>query len=68
MFKIVVPSSSFEGERCGVTFRKGEGETESREVAEMLAALGYEVEGLEKAKATPKKTATKKKATPKKED
>lgn len=67
MFKIVVPSSSFEGERCGVTFRKGEGETESQEVAEMLAALGYEVEGLETAKATPKKTATKRK-TPKKED
>ncbi|NRQ71934.1 hypothetical protein HQK17_27845 [Bacillus cereus] len=65
MFKIVVPSSSFEGERCGVTFRKGEGETESREIAEMLAGLGYEVEGLEKA--TPKKTATKRK-TPKKED
>ncbi|PGM50813.1 hypothetical protein [Bacillus thuringiensis] len=67
MFKVVVPSSSFEGERCGVTFRKGVGETESREVAEMLADLGYEVEGLEKAKATPKKAAAKRK-TPKKED
>lgn len=66
MFKIVVPSASFEGERNGVKFRKGIGETESREVAESLALLGYAVEGLETAKATPKK-ATKKKATPKKE-
>ncbi|PFI26681.1 hypothetical protein COK07_29265 [Bacillus thuringiensis] len=66
MFKIIVPSSSFEGERNGVEFRKGIGETESREVAETLASLGYKVEGFETAKATPKK-ATKRK-TPKKED
>ncbi|MDF9638795.1 MULTISPECIES: hypothetical protein [Bacillus cereus group] len=67
MFKVIVPSSSFEGVRCGVQFRKGVGETESREVAEVLAGFGYVVEGLE-AKATPKKTAPKKKSTPKKED
>lgn len=65
MFKIIVPSSFFEGERCGVQFRKGVGVTESQEVAEELQSMGYEVEGFEKA--TPKKTAPKRK-TPKKED
>jgi hypothetical protein len=66
MFKIKVPSKNFEGQRCGVQFRKGEAIVEDKALADKLEAMGYEVESLvkEEPKEAPKK-APRKKATTK---
>jgi hypothetical protein len=64
MFKIKVPSQSFEGQRYGVQFRKGEAIVEDKALADKLEGFGYAVESL--VKEAPKKSAPKKKATPKK--
>lgn len=62
MFKVKVQSTSFEGQRHGVQFRKGEATVEDKEIAGKLEKMGYEVTDL-----TPKKEpAKKKKASSKK--
>lgn len=44
VYTVTVPFSRFEGERGGVRFREGRGETNDPAVAEELAGLGYRVE------------------------
>lgn len=60
MFKVNVPSQSFEGERYGVQFRKGEAIVEDKAVADKLKAFGYKVEAI--VEEEPKKAPAKRKA------
>lgn len=58
MFKIKTPNKRFNGERLGVKFVNGVGETEDKSVIKELESYGYTVE--QEKKSTPKPKTTKK--------